>query len=163
MPRDLASKPPAEQDRRNRNAGDEKARGYHQSLIDELEAAISQRNIGSRAEILRQITDLFVVGSDHFDSEQMTLFDDVMRTSALLDESRGLEAKVIDTRLALEISVIQSLASQLLAILMIRDPLIDRVHLTKPEALAATVSGGGRAILRRLLRTVAPAQRYQTP
>jgi uncharacterized protein (DUF2336 family) len=47
-------------------------------LVDELEMAISQRNIGSRAEILRQITDLFVVGSEHFDREQMTLFDDVM-------------------------------------------------------------------------------------
>ena len=87
----------------------------------------------------------------------------VTRTSILLDESRGLEAKVNDTRLALEISVIQSLARELLAMLMVRDPLIDRVHLTKPEALAAAVSGGGRAILRRLLRTVTPAQRYQTP
>ncbi len=87
----------------------------------------------------------------------------VMRTSALLDESRGLEPKVSDTRLALEISVIQSLASQLLAILMVRDPLAERVHLTKAEALATAVNGGGRAILRRLLRTMAPAQRYQTP
>jgi len=87
----------------------------------------------------------------------------VTRTSTLLDESRGLEAKVNDTRLALEISVIQSLARELLAMLMVRDPLFDRVHLTKPEALAAAVSGGGRAILRRLLRTVRPAQRYQTP
>ena len=85
------------------------------------------------------------------------------RTSALLDESRGFEAKVSDTRLALEISVIQSLAGQLLAILMVRDPLADRVHLTKAEALAMAVNGGGRAILRRLLRTMAPTQRYQTP
>jgi squalene synthase HpnC len=87
----------------------------------------------------------------------------VARTSALLGESRGLEAKVGDTRLALEISVIQSLASQLLAILMVRDPLADRVHLNKAEALAAAANGGGRAILRRLLRTMAPAQRFQTP
>jgi hydroxysqualene synthase len=87
----------------------------------------------------------------------------VARTSALLDESRGLEAKVGDTRLALEISIIQSLASQLLAILMVRDPLVDRVHLNKAEALAAAANGGGRAILRRLLRAMAPAQRFQTP
>ena len=78
MPRDLTSKPLVEQDRRNQNYGDQKLAGNHQSLIDELEAAISQKSIGSRAEILRQITDLFLVGSDHFDSEQMTLFDDVM-------------------------------------------------------------------------------------
>ncbi len=87
----------------------------------------------------------------------------VGRTSALLDESRGFEAKVADTRLALEISVIQSLASQLLAILKVRDPLADRVHLTKAEALLSAVNGGGRAILRRLLRTVVPPHRYQTP
>jgi len=78
MPRDLTFLPQAVEDRRKRNSPEQKAAGYHQSLIDELEAAISQRNIGSRAEILRQITDLFVVGSDHFNSEQMTLFDDVM-------------------------------------------------------------------------------------
>ena len=87
----------------------------------------------------------------------------VARTSVLLGESRGLEAKVVDTRLALEISVIQSLATQLLAMLMVRDPLVDRVHLNKAEALAAAANGGGRAILRRLLRTMAPAQRFQTP
>jgi hydroxysqualene synthase len=87
----------------------------------------------------------------------------VERTSALLGESHGLEAKVSDTRLALEISVIYSLASQLLAILMVRDPLADRVHLNKVEAIVAAVNGGGRAILRRLLRTMAPARRYQTP
>ena len=65
-------------DRRNRSSADQKSAAGHQSLIDELEASISQRNIGSRAEILRQITDLFVAGSGYFDSEQMALFDDVM-------------------------------------------------------------------------------------
>jgi hypothetical protein len=87
----------------------------------------------------------------------------VTRTTTLLDESRGLEPKVSDTRLALEISVIQSLAGQLLTMLMVRDPLAERVHLTKAEALATAVNGGGRAILRRMLRTMTPAQRYQTP
>ena len=87
----------------------------------------------------------------------------VARTGTLLDESRGLEASVSDTRLALEISVIQSLASRLIAILMVRDPLAERVHLTKAEALATALNGGARAIVRRLVRTVAPTHRYQTP
>jgi uncharacterized protein (DUF2336 family) len=78
MPRDLIPTPQVTHDRRNQNSGEQKGAVRHQSLIDELEMAISQRNIGSRAEILRQITDLFVVGSEHFDSEQMALFDDVM-------------------------------------------------------------------------------------
>jgi len=79
MPRSFDAQPAATGDRRNRVfEGDQKAASAHQSLIDELETAISNRNIGSRAEILRQITDLFVAGSGYFDSEQMSLFDDVM-------------------------------------------------------------------------------------
>jgi len=79
MPRSLDAQPSFAGERRNRTLdGDQKAASAHQSLIDELETAISNRNIGSRAEILRQITDLFVAGSGYFDSEQMSLFDDVM-------------------------------------------------------------------------------------
>jgi uncharacterized protein (DUF2336 family) len=77
MPHNFASDSSAE-DRRNRSVVEKGGAAPHQSLIDELEASISQRNIGSRAEILRQITDLFVAGSGHFDDEQMALFDDVM-------------------------------------------------------------------------------------
>ena len=69
---------PVLDDRRNRNSTEQRNSARHQSLIDELEASISQKNIGSRAEILRQITDLFVAGSGYFDGEQMALFDDVM-------------------------------------------------------------------------------------
>src|SRR5262245_8018224 len=48
------------------------------SLIDELETAISERNIAARAEILRKVTDLFAAGSGGFDLDQTSLFDDVM-------------------------------------------------------------------------------------
>lgn len=84
MPHNLSRELDAAEDRRNRDSNDHKSEACHQSLIDELEASISQRNIGSRAEILRQITDLFVAGSGHFDAEQMALFDDVM--SRLINE-----------------------------------------------------------------------------
>ena len=77
MPRDLDAQF-AFTERRNRALDGEKISSAHQSLIEELETAVTSRNIGSRAEILRQITDLFVVGSGHFDGEQMSLFDDVM-------------------------------------------------------------------------------------
>jgi hydroxysqualene synthase len=87
----------------------------------------------------------------------------VARTSVLLRQSYGLEANVTDTRLGCEISVIQSLATRLLCILQERDPLSDRVHLSKGEAAMEAASGGTRALLRRLLRTVAPTRRYQTP
>jgi hydroxysqualene synthase len=87
----------------------------------------------------------------------------VTRTSALLRQSHGLEANVVDTRLGCEISVIQSLATRLLDLLCKRDPLRERVHLTKGEAAIEAASGGTRALLRRLLRTVAPTRHYQTP
>src|SRR5271169_4800882 len=48
------------------------------SLLDELEAAVANRDIGSRAEMLRRVTDLFVSGSDRFDGAQRALFDDIM-------------------------------------------------------------------------------------
>jgi len=87
----------------------------------------------------------------------------VTRTSALLGQSHGFEAHVADTRLACEISVIQSLAARLLGVLRARDPLSERVHLTKGEAAIQAASGGTRTLLRRLLRTVAPTRRYQIP
>jgi hydroxysqualene synthase len=87
----------------------------------------------------------------------------VGRTSVLLRQSQGLEVSVTDTRLGCEISVIQSLAARLLDVLRERDPLSERVHLSKGEAAMEAASGGTRALLRRLLRTVAPTRRYQTP
>jgi len=79
MPHNNALQSGLSADRRNRNsAAEQKIGPGHKSLVDELESAILQKNIGTRAEILRRITDLFVSGSDHFDPEQMSLFDDVM-------------------------------------------------------------------------------------
>jgi uncharacterized protein (DUF2336 family) len=48
------------------------------ALIDELESAIAQREIGHRAKVLQRITDLFVTNSSQLSSEQIALFDDVM-------------------------------------------------------------------------------------
>jgi uncharacterized protein (DUF2336 family) len=77
MPRNVA---PAEGgERRQRGGGARPAVvDSRQSLIDDLEAAIAQRDIASRAEILRRITDLFAAGSVNFGGEQTSLFDDVM-------------------------------------------------------------------------------------
>jgi uncharacterized protein (DUF2336 family) len=54
------------------------------SLLDDLEAAVANRNIASRAEMLRRVTDLFVTGSERFDDSQRELFDDIM--GRLVDE-----------------------------------------------------------------------------
>ena len=49
----------------------------------------------------------------------------------LLRESRPFSAAIADTRLALEVAVIQAYAERLTAMLRLRDPLSERVHLGK--------------------------------
>jgi squalene synthase HpnC len=60
------------------------------------------------------------------------------RTGELLRRSRGFSAAIGDTRLALEVAVIQTLAERLVFLLSRRDPLSERVHLGK-----AGVAGHG--------------------
>src|SRR5277367_5589913 len=46
--------------------------------IDLLEAIAANTNLAKRAEILKQVTDLFVAGSSRYSDEQIELFDDVL-------------------------------------------------------------------------------------
>jgi squalene synthase HpnC len=86
-----------------------------------------------------------------------------IRTESLLRQSRCLSAAVSDTRLAIEIAAIQALAQRLLALVQRRDPLSERVHLSKPAALATAMRAGAHSLLGRLLRGARPTERYQTP
>src|ERR1700761_9135339 len=47
-------------------------------LIDQLEQALGNKDLGRRAEVLRRVTDLFVMSSGSFTEDQVTLFDTVM-------------------------------------------------------------------------------------
>ena len=47
--------------------------------MDDLEELIARKDIGSRAEALRRITDLFASGTVKFSGDQIGLFDQVMR------------------------------------------------------------------------------------
>jgi squalene synthase HpnC len=78
------------------------------------------------------------------------------RTDRLLDQSEAFSPRIKDFRLSMEVAVIQSLARRLTAMLMVRDPLCERVHL-KP----AGVAGVGLAALatgawNRMQRALAP-------
>jgi hydroxysqualene synthase len=83
------------------------------------------------------------------------------RTTILLRESRALPETVADTRLAMEIAAIQALAGRLVAMLRRRDPLHERVHLTKAEALATGTAAAARCLLRALARKTAQFYRRQ--
>lgn len=48
------------------------------NLIDELERAMADKQIGHRAEALRRVTDLFVSQASQLSGERLALFDDIM-------------------------------------------------------------------------------------
>jgi hydroxysqualene synthase len=72
-----------------------------------------------------------------------------VRTETLLNESKSLAAGVRDFRLGLEISVIQAFADKIVAMLKVRDPLSERVHLGPLELLAHSMGGIAGEIARR--------------
>jgi uncharacterized protein (DUF2336 family) len=49
-----------------------------ENLIDQLESVLASKDLSKRADILRQVTDLFAHGSGKFSEDQIELFDDVM-------------------------------------------------------------------------------------
>jgi len=64
---------------------------------------------------------------------RLVLAELARRTQRLLAASRPFAAQIGDRRLALEVSVIQTLAEDLTARLLVRDPLSERVHHRKGE------------------------------
>lgn len=80
------------------------------------------------------------------------------RTADLLERSAGFSASIRDTRLALEVAVIQALAQRLVALLTARDPLSERVHLTKPGVAGAGLLGLLRGARDRIGRAFAAPQ-----
>jgi len=77
-------------------------------------------------------------------------------TAVLLDQARPLAGQVRDSRLALEIAVIQRMAESLNAGLRRRDPLSERVHHSKPEVLGLAVSTALAFPFKRLLSRSRP-------
>ncbi len=64
------------------NLGDKPEPAISQSLIDELNDAVSAGGDKQRLRILERITDLFAAGSRGYTSDQIALFDDVLQELA---------------------------------------------------------------------------------
>ena len=79
------------------------------------------------------------------------------RTERLLGDSDGFAGAIADTRLGLEVSVINTLAHRLTRILRARDPLRERVHLSAPAVAGFTLLGVLRGGAGRLGRRVLAA------
>jgi hydroxysqualene synthase len=80
----------------------------------------------------------------------------VGKTHSLLQQSAGFARGIRDTRLALEVSVIQSVAERLTRVLEKRDPLSDRVHLSKLQYALTGLSGATILGIRRVFGGVRP-------
>jgi squalene synthase HpnC len=74
------------------------------------------------------------------------------RTGQLLGESGDFALAINDTRLALEVAVINTLAHRLTGLLEARDPLRDKVHLALPAVAGLTLIGILHGASRRLGR-----------
>jgi len=79
------------------------------------------------------------------------------RTATLLAQSRPLASMVGDMRLAMEIATIQALAERLIEVLLARDPLSERVHLSKAAMLATALRASASTLTRRLFWRSAPS------
>jgi len=78
------------------------------------------------------------------------------KTGELLLGATRLPYQVTSLRLATETAVILALAWRLIAFLRTRDPLSERVHLTKADALALAAHAAGRGIAGRVFRWIWP-------
>ena len=79
------------------------------------------------------------------------------RTDALLSHARPFAVAIADGRLGLEVAVIQKFAEDLNATLKKRDPLSQRVHHRKSEALGLAFGAAARFMASRAIRRKAPA------
>ena len=81
------------------------------------------------------------------------------RTAALLQQSRPFALQLNDARLAMEVAAIQMLAERLIEVLRTRDPLSERVHLSKPAMAGLGLKGAAWAVTRRLFGPAAQGVR----
>jgi squalene synthase HpnC len=72
------------------------------------------------------------------------------KTATLMPEASKLPLAVRDARLGLETGIIVSLAHRLIAILLVRDPLSEPVHLTKPGMALQAARGAAATLIARL-------------
>jgi squalene synthase HpnC len=80
------------------------------------------------------------------------------RTELLIEESRSLVGEVKDTRLGLEISVIDAFADKIVNLLKVRDPLSERVHLSKQQMLGYALSAMACGLFRRATGQASPVR-----
>ena len=115
-----------------------------QTVIDELEEALSSHAIGYRAETLRRVTDLFLFGAAQYSEQEIALFDDVMvRLLAQMETSVRAE---LARRLANIPYAPQNLIRKLAAdrAIEVAGPVLKESERLDDETLVATAKTSGQ-------------------
>lgn len=84
--------------------------------------------------------------------------DLVARNEGLMREGESLAVHIADTRLACEVAVIEKFAWEISRLLRVRDPLAEKVHLSKP-GMAGHAAVAVSSVLWRRATTSAPLSR----
>ena len=91
-----------------------------QSLILELDAALSKASNFRQLEILRSITDLFILGADSYSEDQVAIFDDVI--TRLIERMDQRSLSELSARLAvtsITLAVIANIAFKIGLVLVV--------------------------------------------
>ena len=114
------------------------------SLLAEVESAISSGSADKRADALRRITDLFMVRADNYSDEQVEVFDGVI--SRLADKIESQARAELAKRLApvarAPVAVIRSLARD--QSIAVAAPVLTHSPRLTEEELLAIASGEGQ-------------------
>ncbi|MEZ0222741.1 MAG: squalene synthase HpnC [Tardiphaga sp.] len=86
----------------------------------------------------------------------------VAKTETLMHESETLTVHIADVRLGCDVAVIETFAWQILKMLKTRDPLSEKVHLSKASMAGYALAGIAGGLWRRAT-TSAPMPRSTTP
>ncbi|MGM4904642.1 squalene synthase HpnC [Tardiphaga sp. 866_E4_N2_1] len=86
----------------------------------------------------------------------------VAKTETLMHESETLTVHIADVRLGCDVAVIETFAWQILKMLKVRDPLSEKVHLSKASMAGYALAGIAGGLWRRAT-TSAPMPRSTTP
>ena len=81
-------------------------------------------------------------------------------TALLLEDSRVFSAQISDRRLAMEVAAIQALADRLISLLLTRDPLSERVHLSKLQMAFVGMAGATGGLVRWLITRATPSSAF---
>jgi squalene synthase HpnC len=103
------------------------------------------------SDMTRHGVDVAALASDKSSNSLLACLRELTgRTAELLPEASRLPATVSDLRLSVETNVIAELARELIHLLNTRDPLADRVHLSKPQAAVIAGRAAASALLARV-------------